>query len=135
LSDKQIEQVQWDQYLESDLFSDQEKALIDWAHHLTKYSFRQNPEALARMKKHFDHAQIVEATLVSGYFNMWNRFTDSLEIDVEGHDQMTLFTKSVAIDPEDYKAYMRSCWWNGVHLLWTHLGFISDLRKLDIKFT
>jgi len=112
LSDEQIGQIQRDEYLDSPLFTEKQKALIDWAHHLTKYSFKRNPAALERMKRHFDHAQVVEATLVSGYFNMWNRFTDSLEIDVEGHDQMTLFAKSVVIDPEEYKAYMRGCWWN-----------------------
>lgn len=112
MSDEQIGQIQRDEYPGSPLFTEEEKALIGWAHHLTRYTFRQHPEALAEMKKHFGPAQIVEATLVSGYFNMWNRFTDSLEIDIEGHDQMTLFAKSAVIDPEEYKAYMRSCWWN-----------------------
>lgn len=113
MSDKQIEQVQWDEYMDSDLFTEKEKALIDWAHHLTKYTFKQSPEALARMKANFDDAQIVEATLVSGYFNMWNRFTDALEVDIEGHDQMTLFTKSVKIEPGDLADFLSQCWWNG----------------------
>ena len=73
-----------DAYQESNLFTDAEKAAVAWAYHLTKYTFAQNPEALANMKKHYDHAQLVEATLVSGYFNMWNRFTDALETDIEG---------------------------------------------------
>ncbi len=63
------------------------------------------------MKKHFDHAQIVEATLVSGYFNMWNRFTDALETDLEGDDQMTLFTKSAVIDRDVFAEFMNECWW------------------------
>lgn len=113
MSDEQIEAVQDDAYGDSALFTEAEKALIGWAHHLTKYTFRQHPKALENLKRHFDEAQIVEATLVSGYFNMWNRFTDSLEIDIEGQDQMSLFTKSVTIDPDDYREYMNACWWSG----------------------
>ena len=82
-----------DAYAESDLFTEAEKAAIAWAHHLTRYTFARHPEALENMKRHYDHAQVVEATLVSGYFNMWNRFTDALESDLEGDDQMNLFTK------------------------------------------
>jgi metal-responsive CopG/Arc/MetJ family transcriptional regulator len=93
------------------VFTGAEKATITWAAHLTKYSFKENLEALVEMKKHFDGAQIVEATLVSGYFNMWNRFVDSLEIDIEGDDQMNLFTKSVVIDKNDFTEYMNNCWW------------------------
>ena len=63
------------------------------------------------MKKHYDHAQLVEATLVSGYFNMWNRFTDALETDLEGSDQMTLFTKSAVLEKKDYAEFMNNCWW------------------------
>ena len=100
-----------DTYQDSDLFTDAEKAAIAWAWHLTKYTFAQNPEALENMKKHYDHAQLVEATLVSGYFNMWNRFTDALEIDIEGEDQMTLFTKSAVIDKQDLADFMNECWW------------------------
>ena len=93
------------------MFTDAEKAAVAWAYHLTKYTFAQNPEALANMKKHYDHAQLVEATLVSGYFNMWNRFTDALETDLEGSDQMTLFTKSAVIEKKDYAEFMNNCWW------------------------
>ena len=48
---------------------------------------------------------------MSGYFNMWNRFTDALETDLEGDDQMTLFTKSAVIDKQDLADFMNECWW------------------------
>ena len=76
-----------DAYQESDLFTDAEKAAVAWSYHLTKYTFAQNPDALANMKKHYDHAQLVEATLVSGYFNMWNRFTDAHDGDRDSADE------------------------------------------------
>ncbi len=49
--------------------------------------------------------------MVSGFFNFWNRFTDALQIDIEESPVMELFKKSAAIDPADYKAFMRECWW------------------------
>ncbi len=56
--------------------------------------------------------QIVEISFVCGFFNFWNRFTDSLEIDIEDNPMMSLFAKSTVIDPNDYVAYMKDCWWN-----------------------
>ena len=49
--------------------------------------------------------------MVSGFFNLWNRFTDALEVDIEESPVMDLFTKSTSIGPEDYKAFMRECRW------------------------
>lgn len=100
-----------DAYQESDLFTAAEKAAISWARHLTKYAFGRHPEALAEMKRRYNHAQIVEATLVSGYFSMWNRFTDALESDLEDADQMSLFVKSAVIDKKDFAEFMNGCWW------------------------
>ena len=63
------------------------------------------------LKRHFNEAQIVEITMVSGFFNFWNRFVDSLQVDVEQRDVGKLFAKSVSIDPAAYLAYMQDCWW------------------------
>ncbi|MEP4378279.1 MAG: hypothetical protein ABJ215_02960 [Alphaproteobacteria bacterium] len=97
----------------SDHFTPAEKAAIKWAEVLTeKTYFGQNPKAMPELKEHFNSAQIVEITMISGFFNFWNRFTDSLQIDIEDAPVMEKFTKSVKIDPADYVAYMRDCWWN-----------------------
>lgn len=100
-------------------FTDAEKAAMRWAEVMTDKLYQGGPgqppqhtEAMEELKKHFNEAQIVEISMVSGFFNFWNRFTDALEIDIEQNPVMTLFTKSTAIDPEDYTAYMRDCWWN-----------------------
>ncbi len=50
--------------------------------------------------------------MVSGFFNFWNRFTDILEIDIEQGALMDAFSRSTKIDPDDFTAYMRDCWWN-----------------------
>ncbi len=98
-------------YADSPHFTDAEKAAIAWTEHLTERTFRRHPEAFAALKAHFSDAQIVEITLVSGFFNMWNRFTDSLEIELEPEEMQSLYGKSVRIDPGDLRAYMNRCWW------------------------
>ena len=117
-SEDLIEAIQED-YLNSDHFSDAEKAAMRWAEVLTNKEYQaapgkppQNGPAMAELRKHFSDAQIIEITFVSGFFNFWNRFTDGLQIDIEEDPTMNLFKKSVAIDPEKYVAYMRDCWWN-----------------------
>ncbi len=106
-------------YLNSDQFTDAEKAAMRWAEVMTEKLYQGGPgkkpqhhEAFAELQKHFSEEQIVEIAFTSGFFNFWNRFTDSFEIDIEDHPVMNLFQKSTAIDPDDYAAFMRACWWN-----------------------
>ena len=45
-------------------------------------------------------------------FNFWNRFTDSLQIDVEEPLVMSRFSKSKSLNITDYVSFMCDCWWN-----------------------
>jgi hypothetical protein len=110
--DSLVEALEGD-FQSSDKFTAPEKAAIKWAEVLTEMTYRgQNPEAMPELKKHFNSAQIVEITMISGFFNFWNRFTDGLQIDIEDAPVMNKFAKSATIDPADYIAFMRECWWN-----------------------
>lgn len=99
-------------YASSDYFSAAEKAAIHWAECLTEKTYKKNPEAMANLKSYFSDAQIVEITMVSGFFNFWNRFTDALEIDIESSHSVGNIQRSKTVDMEAYLKYMRSCWWN-----------------------
>ena len=106
-------------YLGSEFFTAAEKAAMNWAEVLTLKQYHGSPgnppkseEVMATLKKYYDEAQIVELTMVSGFFNFWNRFTDGLQIDIEGDLTMNLFAKSTTVNPTDYISYMRDCWWN-----------------------
>lgn len=108
-----IEAIEGD-YMASDLFTPAEKAAIRWAEILTEKGYRDptNRDAMPELKKHFSEAQIVEITMVSGFFNFWNRFTDGLQVDIEESPVMGRFSKSTVIDPQDYVNFMCDCWWN-----------------------
>ena len=95
----------------SDLFTPAEKAAIAWAEYLTERTYRQHPHAIDDLKRHSNDAQIVEITMVSGFFNFWNRFVDSLQVELEPQNVVGNIKKSREIDPEDYVAFMRDCWW------------------------
>ena len=106
-------------YMGSSQLTEAEKAVLYWAEVVTEKLYQdapgrpsQRPMAIAKLKKHFDSEQIVELTLAIGHFNFWNRFTDSLEIDLEDEKTRNKFDKSTKIDKNDYMNFMRSCWWN-----------------------
>ena len=106
-------------YQNSEYFSDSEKAAMKWAEVMTEKQYQGSPgkspehrKALEQLKKYYSNEQIVEIAFTSGFFNFWNRFTDSFEIDIEDNPVMALFKKSTTINPDDYVAYMRDCWWN-----------------------
>ena len=94
-------------------------AAMRWAEVLTLKQYHGTPgqspqslEVMAMLKESYDEAQIVEITMVSGFLNFWNRFTDGLQIDLEDDPLMKLIKKSARVDPSDYVAFMRDCWWN-----------------------
>ena len=109
--EEEIEAISQD-YPSSDYFSPAEKAAIHWAECLTERTYKRHPEAMAQLKLYFNDAQIVEVTMISGFFNFWNRFTDALEIDIESSDSVVNIQRSKTVDVEDYIKYMRDCWWN-----------------------
>ncbi|HJO86976.1 MAG: hypothetical protein QGH63_08765 [Rhodospirillales bacterium] len=106
-------------YLNSDSFTAEEKAAMRWAEVMTNKLYQGSPgnppqhhAALEELKKYYNDAQVIELSMVSGFFNFWNRFTDILEIDIEQGALMDAFSRSTKIDPDDFTAYMRDCWWN-----------------------
>lgn len=118
IGEAEIEALKGD-YEGSDLFSDAEKAAIRWAEVLTLKQYHGAPgepprsaAAMDALKAHYNEAQIVEISLVSGFFNMWNRFADGLQVDLEEDPVMDLIQRSASVSKDDYIAFMRDCWWN-----------------------
>jgi AhpD family alkylhydroperoxidase len=99
-------------YLNSDLFTDEEKAAIAWAECLTEKTYRQNKAVKEELKRHFNEAQIIEITMVCGFFNFWNRYTDALEIDLESEDSVGKIKNSKKVDVDQCVDFMRDAWWN-----------------------
>jgi AhpD family alkylhydroperoxidase len=109
-TDEDIAAIEGD-FRGSDRFTAAEKAAMAWAEYLTERTYRQHPEAMPELKRHFTEAQIVEITMVAGFFNFWNRFVDGLQVDLEPEHMVGNIKKSRVIDPKDYIAFMRDGWW------------------------
>ena len=91
--------------MESDLLTDREKAAVLWAEHVTKNTARSRDDVFEIVSAVFDQAEIVELTLMAGFFALFNRFTDSLNVPVEIPREVDLIKKSVHLDPDKVKTY------------------------------
>ena len=94
-----------DDYLDSPLFGEREKAVIRWAELVTWNKARYDDDGFARLAKHFDSAEIVELTTVAAFRGLMNRFMDSLNIELEGPELQARGGRAVA-SKEDLHAYV-----------------------------
>jgi uncharacterized peroxidase-related enzyme len=90
LSLEQIQAACKPEYGESDVLSERQKALLRWTEAITRNTAEDDDEAFGAMKEHYSDAEIAELTLMSGLFNMWNRFTRALQIELEPPEEREL---------------------------------------------
>jgi hypothetical protein len=86
--------------------SPRERAAVLWAEHVTKNTAKERDDVFEQLQQHFTEAEIVELTLMSGLFNMFNRFMDSLQIDLEVQGEVDKIKRSLNLDPEKVRAYL-----------------------------
>lgn len=103
-----MEVIGTDGYMESDLFTPREKAAILWAEHVTLNTARSKDDVFEEVRKHFSEAEIVELTMVSGLFNLFNRFMDSLGIPLEEQREVDKIKKSLYLDGGKVKTYYKT---------------------------
>ena len=70
--------------LTSDLFSDREKAALEYAEAMTVTGRRVDDALFARVRPHFSEAQIVELTAVAALENFRSKFNVALGIEAQG---------------------------------------------------
>ncbi len=94
-----------DNYLESPLFGEREKAVVRWAELVTWNKARYDDDAFAQLSKHFDSTEIVELTTVAAFRGLMNRFMDSFQIELEGPELQARGGRAGA-SREDLHAYV-----------------------------
>ncbi|MDA1089298.1 MAG: carboxymuconolactone decarboxylase family protein [Proteobacteria bacterium] len=105
ISDEQVMVIDGDDYMSSDLLSPREKAAVLWADHVTRNTVRDHPEVRAQVRDHFNDAEMVELTLISGMFNMFNRFMDCMGVPMDTQKDIDSIQDSLHLDPNQVKAY------------------------------
>ena len=88
------------------MFSEREKMAILWAEHVTLNTAKEDNGIFEKVKSRFSEEEIIELTLMSGFFNLFNRFTDSLQIPVENQDEVDKIKRSVHLDPGKVLSYL-----------------------------
>jgi len=79
---------------------------ILWAEHVTLNTAKEENGVFERVREEFSEEEVIELTLMSGFFNLFNRLTDSLHIPVENQDEVDKIKRSVHLDPEKVQTYL-----------------------------
>lgn len=87
---EQIQAAVSPDYRASDALSKRQKALVRWTEVVTRNTAEEDDEAFAEVEEHYSDAEIAELTLMSGVFNMWNRFTRAMRIELEPAEERQL---------------------------------------------
>jgi len=88
--------------------SDREKAAVLWAEHVTLNTARSRDDVFEEVATHFSDAELVELTLMSAFFNMFNRFIDSLRVDIEAQPEIDRIRSSLHLDPVKVRGYLET---------------------------
>ena len=86
LTAAEFEALQRDDYRDSPLFDEREKAAMWWAEALTLNTAKRYDAVWEEMRRLFTDAEIVEISFASGIFNMINRLNDSFRTELESEE-------------------------------------------------
>lgn len=65
------------------IFSDKDKAVIEYARQVTKDAENVSDELFKRLSSYFTESEIVNLTLIVGLMNVFNRFNGALGVELE----------------------------------------------------
>lgn len=92
--------------MDSPLLTPREKAAVLWAEHVTKNSAKHRDDIAGEVQEHFTHAEFVELTFVASYFNMRNRYHDSLKLPIDDAPTIENVTR-IRSDPDKLKSFLQ----------------------------
>ncbi|OGL60433.1 MAG: hypothetical protein A3J27_10340 [Candidatus Tectomicrobia bacterium RIFCSPLOWO2_12_FULL_69_37] len=92
--------------MDSPLLSPREKAAVLWAGHVTRNTAKSRDDVFAEVSRRFSRPELVELTMVITYFNMRNRFQDSLRIPLEAQESIDRAKDSRRQDAGDLVRYL-----------------------------
>ncbi len=81
---------------------------ILWAEHITLNTAKEDNGIFEKVREEFSEEEIIELTLTSGLFNLFNRLMDSLQIPLEPQDEVDKIKRSVQLDPNKVQNYLKT---------------------------
>ena len=106
ITEEQIALIQSDGYMDSPLLSPREKAAVLWAEHVTRNTAKSRDDVAREVQIHFSEQEFVELTFVASYFNMRNRYHDSLNLPIDEAPTIGDVMR-LRPDPNKLKAYLQ----------------------------
>ena len=97
LTDAEFDALQRDDYRESPLFDEREKAVLAWAEAMTLNTAKRDEAVWEELRRLFTDAEIVEISLITGMFNMINRLNDSFGTELESEEYNRRQHKAVGV--------------------------------------
>ena len=106
ITDEHVAAIGSDDYMDSPLLTPREKATVLWAEHVTRNTAKSRDDIAEEVQRHFTDAEFVELTFVISYFNMRNRYHDSLKLP---NDEAEIIEDVGRLrpDPAKLKAYLQ----------------------------
>jgi hypothetical protein len=86
LTDAEFQALQREDYCNSPLFNEREKAILAWAEAMTLNTAKRDQAIWQELRRRFTDAEIVEISLITAMFNMINRLNDSFWTELESED-------------------------------------------------
>lgn len=107
ITDEMVEAIGSEGYMDSPLLTDREKAAVLWAEHVTLNTAKHRDDIAAEVQKYFSDQEFVELTFVASYFNMRNRYHDSLKLPL---DEVSVAgdISRLRPDPDKLKSFLQS---------------------------
>ena len=81
---------------------------ILWAEHITLNTAKEENGVFEKVREKFSEEEIIELTLMSGLFNLFNRLMDSLKIPLESQNEVDKIRRSVQLDPNKVQDYLKT---------------------------
>lgn len=106
ITDEHVAVIGSDEYMDSPLLTPKEKATVLWAEHVTRNTAKVRDDVAEEVQRHFTNAEFVELTFVISYFNMRNRYHDSLKLP---NDEVEIVEDVGRLrpDPAKLKAFLQ----------------------------
>jgi hypothetical protein len=107
ITDEQLEVIQGNEYMNSDLLTAREKATLLWTEHVTLNTAKNRDDVYKEVAAVFSEAEIVEMTTVCAFRNMRNRMHDSLHLDPDPPAGADAVGAGSQVSPDALKAYLQ----------------------------
>ncbi len=106
ITEEHVAAIGADDYMDSPLLTPREKTTVLWAEHVTRNTAKFRDDVAEEVQRHFTDAEFVELTFVISYFNMRNRYHDSLKLP---NDEIDIIEDVGRLrpDPKKLKAYLQ----------------------------